>query len=130
MQREEIDAHHMQARAPGFHMVWLPYADDMRKLAYDRSLPRASDVRACVLLRWALCHYLFRMLSAEHYFVLVAHMCVRGDVCFVPIIVTRAECARTSKPSRVSSSATSFAVRTSRFESSGCWWMSLRQATT
>ena len=28
----------------GLHLIYLPFADDMRKLKYEKGLPRANDV--------------------------------------------------------------------------------------
>lgn len=42
-QKEEVDESGSQVMPSGFHVIHLPYADDMRKLDYKRDLPRASD---------------------------------------------------------------------------------------
>lgn len=41
-QEEEIDEHGIQIKPPGFHMVYLPYSDDIRKVKIDNH-PKASD---------------------------------------------------------------------------------------
>ncbi|KAL0983994.1 hypothetical protein UPYG_G00135630 [Umbra pygmaea] len=41
-QREELDDGHAQIAAPGFHGIFLPYADDIRTLDTPQ-LPKASD---------------------------------------------------------------------------------------
>ena len=33
----------------GLHLIYLPFADDMRKLTYEKNLPRANDVCFCVV---------------------------------------------------------------------------------
>ena len=43
-QAEALDGDGNQTLPPGFHLVYLPFADDMRKLDYDRNAPKASDV--------------------------------------------------------------------------------------
>ena len=41
-QQEEIDEHGLQIKPPGFHMVYLPYADDLRKVTVEEH-PRANE---------------------------------------------------------------------------------------
>ncbi|KAK0051580.1 X-ray repair cross-complementing protein 5 [Biomphalaria pfeifferi] len=40
-QKEEIDEHKVQVTPPGFHVIFLPFADDFRKLNYDTK-PKAT----------------------------------------------------------------------------------------
>ncbi|CAL1529577.1 unnamed protein product [Lymnaea stagnalis] len=40
-QDEEVDEHKVQITPPGFHVIFLPFADDFRKLTYDET-PRAT----------------------------------------------------------------------------------------
>ncbi|XP_055899567.1 X-ray repair cross-complementing protein 5-like isoform X1 [Biomphalaria glabrata] len=40
-QKEEIDEHKVQVTPPGFHVIFLPFADDFRKLNYDAK-PKAT----------------------------------------------------------------------------------------
>jgi len=37
LQKEELDEHNNQATPPGFHLVFLPFADDFRKLKYEET---------------------------------------------------------------------------------------------
>ena len=41
LQKEELDEHNNQATPPGFHLVFLPFADDLRKLRYEET-PKGS----------------------------------------------------------------------------------------
>lgn len=41
-QEEELDEHRLQIVPPGFHIVFIPYADDFRKVKYEE-LPRATE---------------------------------------------------------------------------------------
>ncbi|CAB4011678.1 X-ray repair cross-complementing 6-like, partial [Paramuricea clavata] len=41
-QEEELDEQNVQVSPPGFHLIFLPFADDLRKLSYDDT-PRAND---------------------------------------------------------------------------------------
>ena len=41
LQKEELDEHNNQATPPGFHLVFLPFADDFRKLRYEEA-PKGS----------------------------------------------------------------------------------------
>ena len=41
-QKEELDEHNVQLSPPGFHLIFLPFADDLRKLSYEDT-PRAND---------------------------------------------------------------------------------------
>lgn len=40
-QEEELDEHNVQTRPPGFHVIFLPFADDIRKVKFDET-PKAS----------------------------------------------------------------------------------------
>jgi ATP-dependent DNA helicase 2 subunit 1 len=44
-QREELDEAHAQITPPGFHVIFLPFAEDMRKPPHDRDAPKATRVR-------------------------------------------------------------------------------------
>lgn len=35
MQEEEFDEHNVQISPPGFHVIYLPYADDFRKVKFE-----------------------------------------------------------------------------------------------
>ena len=35
VKEEELDEQHVQISPPGFHLIFLPFADDLRKLSYD-----------------------------------------------------------------------------------------------
>ena len=35
VQEEELDEHNVQLSPPGFHLIFLPFADDLRKLSYE-----------------------------------------------------------------------------------------------
>jgi len=37
---EELDERSVQTVPPGFHLIFLPFADDFRKLKLDDQLPR------------------------------------------------------------------------------------------
>ncbi|XP_028409501.1 X-ray repair cross-complementing protein 6-like, partial [Dendronephthya gigantea] len=41
-QEEELDEQNVQVSPPGFHLIFLPFADDLRKLSYEDA-PRAND---------------------------------------------------------------------------------------
>lgn len=41
-QKEELDEHNIQAVPPGFHVIFLPFADDFRKLNIEKDAPRAT----------------------------------------------------------------------------------------
>lgn len=41
-QEEEFDGNHVQIKPPGFHLVYLPYSDDIRKVKVE-SCPKATD---------------------------------------------------------------------------------------
>lgn len=41
-QKEELDEHNIQAVPPGFHVIFLPFADDFRKLNIEKDAPRAN----------------------------------------------------------------------------------------
>ena len=36
-QEEELDEHNNQVTPPGFHLIFLPFADDFRKLKYEET---------------------------------------------------------------------------------------------
>jgi len=40
MKAEELDDRKVQTVPPGFHLIFLPFADDFRKLKLDDQLPR------------------------------------------------------------------------------------------
>ncbi|XP_074637698.1 X-ray repair cross-complementing protein 6-like [Acropora palmata] len=40
-QEEELDEHNNQVRPPGFHMIFLPFTDDLRRLKYEQT-PKAT----------------------------------------------------------------------------------------
>lgn len=42
-QKEELDEHNNQATPPGFHLVFLPFADDFRKLKYEETPTATTD---------------------------------------------------------------------------------------
>lgn len=42
-QQEEIDDHNIQISSPGFHVIFLPFADDMRKLQYPTDYAKANQ---------------------------------------------------------------------------------------
>ncbi|KAK3779917.1 hypothetical protein RRG08_054170 [Elysia crispata] len=42
-QAEEVDEHKVQVTPPGFHLIFLPFADDFRKVNYDEECPRATE---------------------------------------------------------------------------------------
>jgi ATP-dependent DNA helicase 2 subunit 1 len=37
VQEEELDEHNVQLSPPGFHLIFLPFADDLRKLSYEET---------------------------------------------------------------------------------------------
>jgi len=39
---EELDERKVQIVPPGFHVIFLPFADDFRKLKLDEQLPRGA----------------------------------------------------------------------------------------
>lgn len=41
-QEEELDDHKVQLTPPGFHVVFLPFADDFRKVPWEDQAPRAN----------------------------------------------------------------------------------------
>ncbi|ELU12174.1 hypothetical protein CAPTEDRAFT_158558 [Capitella teleta] len=41
-QEEELDEHQVQVAPPGFHVIFMPYADDFRNLKFEEGVPRAS----------------------------------------------------------------------------------------
>ena len=42
MQDEELDEHKVQITPPGFHIIFLPFADDFRKVKYEET-PRGKN---------------------------------------------------------------------------------------
>ncbi|XP_044174931.1 X-ray repair cross-complementing protein 6-like [Acropora millepora] len=40
-QEEELDEHNNQVRPPGFHVIFLPFTDDLRRLKYEQT-PKAT----------------------------------------------------------------------------------------
>lgn len=36
-QEEECDDHKVQLRPPGFHVIFLPFSDDFRKVKYEQT---------------------------------------------------------------------------------------------
>lgn len=48
LQKEELDEHNNQATPPGFHLVFLPFADDFRKLKYEET-PKGSLINKNLL---------------------------------------------------------------------------------
>lgn len=56
LQAEELDDRNVQQTPPGFHLVHLPFADDIRKIKYAEDTPRGekkcSSVQSC---RSSLC---------------------------------------------------------------------------
>lgn len=47
-QPEAFDDNHVQIAPPGFHVVYLPFSDDIRKMAFEE-MPKASDVQTEVV---------------------------------------------------------------------------------
>ncbi len=39
-QKEELDECNVQVSPPGFHVVFLPFAEDLRKLQFEEDTPR------------------------------------------------------------------------------------------
>jgi len=44
---EELDDRKVQIVPPGFHVIFLPFADDFRKLKLDEQLPRGKLCSLC-----------------------------------------------------------------------------------
>ena len=42
LQAEELDEHNVQQTPPGFHVIFLPFADDFRKIKFEEDLPRGN----------------------------------------------------------------------------------------
>ena len=42
-QAEEVDEHKVQLTPPGFHVIFLPYADDFRKVKFEEA-PRGMTI--------------------------------------------------------------------------------------
>ena len=40
LQEEELDERNLQVAPPGFHVIFLPYADDFRKLKFEEGQPK------------------------------------------------------------------------------------------
>ena len=41
-QAEELDEQNVQQTPPGFHVITLPFADDIRKTPFDKEAPRGT----------------------------------------------------------------------------------------
>ena len=41
-QDEEVDEHNVQLSPPGFHVIFLPFTDDIRKLVYQQT-PKGNN---------------------------------------------------------------------------------------
>ena len=41
-QDEEVDEHNVQITPPGFHLIFLPFADDFRNVKVEENLPRGK----------------------------------------------------------------------------------------
>ena len=41
-QNEEVDEHNVQLSPPGFHVIFLPFTDDIRKLVYQQT-PKGNN---------------------------------------------------------------------------------------
>ena len=41
-QEEELDDHKVQLTPPGFHVMFLPFADDFRKVPWEDQAPRGK----------------------------------------------------------------------------------------
>ena len=52
-QKEELDEHNVQVAPPGFHVLFIPFADDFRKIKLDEDLPRGKwqKIRLEILLK-------------------------------------------------------------------------------
>ena len=65
-QAEELDENNMQVASPGFHVIFLPFAEDFRTLHFEESpkgvlvaLSWCTNMHVCV---WELyVHYNYRM---------------------------------------------------------------------
>lgn len=44
-QEEEMDENKIQVTPPGFHIMFLPFADDFRKISVEEDLPRANKTQ-------------------------------------------------------------------------------------
>ncbi len=42
LQAEELDEQNVQQTPPGFHVITLPFADDIRKTPFDKDAPRGK----------------------------------------------------------------------------------------
>ena len=49
-QEEELDETNVQVSPPGFHVIFLPFAEDLRKLHYEET-PKGAWVFLASLLR-------------------------------------------------------------------------------
>ena len=49
VQAEELDDRKVQSVPPGFHIVFLPFADDFRKLKLSDQLPRGKPFSSTYL---------------------------------------------------------------------------------
>ena len=45
---EKLDEHNIQIVPPGFHLMFLPFADDFRKVKLEKDVPRG--------ILWAISH--------------------------------------------------------------------------
>ncbi len=52
VQAEELDEHNVQQMPPGFHLIYLPFADDFRKIKFDEATPRGQSTQIAVTLFW------------------------------------------------------------------------------
>lgn len=50
LQEEELDEHNNQVTPPGFHLIFLPFADDFRKLKYEETPKGSLNIKD--LLHW------------------------------------------------------------------------------
>ena len=46
-QEEELDDHKVQLTPPGFHVMFLPFADDFRKVPWEDNAPRGNNLGTC-----------------------------------------------------------------------------------
>ena len=61
-QAEEIDENNMQVAAPGFHVVFLPFAEDFRTL----HLEEAPKGLVMMFRMWVFVHFVERDSSSTH----------------------------------------------------------------
>lgn len=48
-QKEVLDAKHALKQSAGFHVIFLPFAEDMRKLEYDTEAPKATEAQTAAM---------------------------------------------------------------------------------